>query len=307
MMPRQPHLYGAEDLKKLKDSKPVPIIAHSHETIVPVVYAGMVNRFLEKKGIHLPLTHHELADMKREAAACKDDSVGYAKGTKDLKKKKKKAKAKPKAKPNRLYPRALGLAPMPPPLSRSQILYSQLRPDTFNLIRPHSTQLPQVFEQRDYKKEAEGLREALDRLRDEHRPHQEQILEQNEIEWVRRHAPLRVENVPLREPEGILPSAPPRVVKRPAVVIEEEPSAAASAYEAAPEREVILPTIPLWNRSQSEAIATIKAQGGHHEQKHYLRQFSLLDLREISGRVGGSKGGNKDILIGKIMTEVKKS
>jgi len=124
---------------------------------------------------------------------------------------------------------------------------------------------------------------------------------------VRRHAPLRVENVPLREPEGILPSAPPRVVKRPTVIIEEEPSAAASAYEAAPEREVIMPTIPLWNRSQSDAIATIKAQGGHHEQKHYLLQFSLLDLREISGRVGGSKGGNKDILIGKIMTEVKKS
>ena len=37
------------DLRKLKDSKPVPITAHTHEVIVPVVYSGLVNTFLKKK------------------------------------------------------------------------------------------------------------------------------------------------------------------------------------------------------------------------------------------------------------------
>jgi len=83
------HLYNKEDLARLKDSKPIQITAHTHECIVPVVYSGMVNRFLEKKGVHLPLTHHQLADMKREAG-----TPGYAKGTKDLKKGKKKGKKK---------------------------------------------------------------------------------------------------------------------------------------------------------------------------------------------------------------------
>jgi hypothetical protein len=75
-----PHLYGAKDLEKLKDSKPIPIIAHTGECIVPVVYTGMVNKFLKEKGIQLPLTHHQLADMKREAG-----TPGYAKGTHSLK------------------------------------------------------------------------------------------------------------------------------------------------------------------------------------------------------------------------------
>jgi hypothetical protein len=50
----------------------------------------MVNRFLESKGIQLPLTHHHLAEMKHEAGVS-----GYAVGSKGLKKKKpKKAKKK---------------------------------------------------------------------------------------------------------------------------------------------------------------------------------------------------------------------
>ena len=84
------HLYGKEDLARLKDSKPIQITAHTHECIVPVVYSGMVNRFLESKGIQLPLTHHHLAEMKHEAGVS-----GYAVGSKGLKKKKpKKAKKK---------------------------------------------------------------------------------------------------------------------------------------------------------------------------------------------------------------------
>ena len=189
-----PKLYDKEDLAKLKDSKPVPIIAHSHEVIVPVVYAGMVNRFLEKKGVHLPLTHHELADMKREA-----DCPGYATGTKDLKKKKKrrvKTKAKPKV--NVIQPRAVGLVPQPPPLTRAQILYSQLRPDNYSsirpLIQPGYTQ-PSVIP--DYRREEEQKRkleeEAVRRYKEEteHRIDQLKRLEQIEKNLAEQREPLR--------------------------------------------------------------------------------------------------------------------
>lgn len=153
-------LYTKEDLAKLKDSKPIPIIAHTHECIVPVVYSGMVNRFLESKGVHLPLTHHQLANMKREAG-----TPGYAKGTHNLQMQKVSQKVvihlgeKKKAKKRRATRRKgftggkLPEAPRPTP-SGSQALYNQLRPDNYSMIRPLSTQAPQIFQQRDFGKEA---------------------------------------------------------------------------------------------------------------------------------------------------------
>ena len=75
------------DLARLKKSKPIPIVAHTGEAVIPVVYTDLVNKFLDKQGIHLPLTHHKLAEFKAEAGVS-----GYAVGTGDLKKKKKKKK-----------------------------------------------------------------------------------------------------------------------------------------------------------------------------------------------------------------------
>ena len=75
-----PKIYSKSDLRKLADSKAVPLIAHSHEVIVPVVYSGMVKRFLEDKGVKLPLTQAQLAEMKREAKAVGAKDVGHAKG-----------------------------------------------------------------------------------------------------------------------------------------------------------------------------------------------------------------------------------
>ena len=75
-----PKIYSKADLRKLADSKAVPLIAHSHEVIVPVVYSGMVKKFLENKGVKLPLTQAQLAEMKREAKAVGGDDVGHAKG-----------------------------------------------------------------------------------------------------------------------------------------------------------------------------------------------------------------------------------
>ena len=195
-----PHLYGKADLAKLKDSKPVPIIAHAHEVIVPVVYSGMVNRFLEHKGIKLPLTHHQLADMKREA-----DCPGYAKGTKDLKKKKKRAR---KTKKNVIAPVGLGIAPAP---SRAQMLYSNLRPDNYAMIRPMVqpgyVQPPQIP---DYKREAEEKmkleKKALEMYlqETESRINHMKNLEQREKELAQAQAPLRMDDlqIPVRHAHG---------------------------------------------------------------------------------------------------------
>ena len=193
-------LYDKADLAKLKDSKPVPIIAHSHEVIVPVVYSGMVNRFLEHKGIKLPLTHHQLADMKREA-----DCPGYAKGTKDLKKKKKRAR---KTKKNVIAPVGLGIAPAP---SRAQMLYSNLRPDNYAMIRPMVqpgyVQPPQIP---DYKREAEEKmkleKKALEMYlqETESRINHMKNLEQREKELAQAQAPLRMDDtqIPVRHNHG---------------------------------------------------------------------------------------------------------
>ena len=75
-----PKIYSKADLRKLADSKAVPLIAHSHEVIVPVVYSGMVKKFLEDKGVKLPLTQAQLAEMKKEAKAVGSKDVGHAKG-----------------------------------------------------------------------------------------------------------------------------------------------------------------------------------------------------------------------------------
>lgn len=61
------YIPNKNDLLKLKESKGVPVLAHSHETIVPVVYSSLVNNFLKSKGIKLPLTHQQLKDFKDKA------------------------------------------------------------------------------------------------------------------------------------------------------------------------------------------------------------------------------------------------
>jgi hypothetical protein len=83
------------DLLKLKASKPIPITAHTHEVVVPVVFASKVNEFLKKEGIKLPLTHHQLAEYKRKAAKVsgkikeedneEDEGNSHAKGTHNIK------------------------------------------------------------------------------------------------------------------------------------------------------------------------------------------------------------------------------
>jgi hypothetical protein len=168
-----PYKPNKEDLAKLKDSKPVPIIAHSHEVIVPVVYSGLVNQFLEKKGIRLPLTHHELALMKHDAGVS-----GYAKGTTNLtvnvnvdKKKRKKSKSKGKIKIRHLGGRAELPYPDDGKNPRQQSLYDSLRPNNYAAIRPLITNWTQPPVIPDYQREAleqkKREQDALDKWKQE--------------------------------------------------------------------------------------------------------------------------------------------
>jgi hypothetical protein len=55
------------DLLKLKNSKAVPITAHSHEVVVPVVYATRVKQFMKREGMRVPLEPEELSALKKKA------------------------------------------------------------------------------------------------------------------------------------------------------------------------------------------------------------------------------------------------
>jgi hypothetical protein len=54
-------------LLALKDSKPVPITAHSHEIVVPCIYTETVKKMMKQKGIELPLTPAKLAEARKLA------------------------------------------------------------------------------------------------------------------------------------------------------------------------------------------------------------------------------------------------
>jgi hypothetical protein len=68
------------DLLKLKHSKPVPIIAHSSEVVVPVVYATRVKEFMKKEGMKVPLAPEELKTLKQVAHKMEGTPEPYAKG-----------------------------------------------------------------------------------------------------------------------------------------------------------------------------------------------------------------------------------
>lgn len=207
-------LYGQDDLKKLKDSKPIPIIAHSHELVVPVVYAEMTKKFLEKKGVHLPLTHKQLMDMKHKAQSLAKGGdvkkIINKKGTQQvnqqkviihLGEKKKSVRRKRQIKKKTEEQTSANQPPPPPPTPnpgptpnnskmavRPESFYPNnyfnepLRPNNFDLVRPYSANTP-FFQpesklNKDLNKEIEeSVKRERDRL-DEYKKEIERRLDQ---------------------------------------------------------------------------------------------------------------------------------
>ena len=184
------HLYGKEDLARLKDSKPIQITAHTHECIVPVVYAGMVNHFLKSKGVELPLTHHALADMKREAG-----TPGYAVGSKGLKSKKGKKKPK-KGKTGNINQTVVVNVTRPVRATRptgAKTLYDKLRPSHPIMpgIKTVYGNIPDTEYAKALRDEKEKEKDALDHYKKEIDSRVKQIeqLQNNARDAVRRTAP----------------------------------------------------------------------------------------------------------------------
>ena len=236
-------LYKKEDLLKLKASKPVPIIAHSGEVIVPVVYSGMVKKYLEGKGVTLPLTHHQLADMKREAKAIgvESDRPAYARGGKVKVKAKATAKAFQVQKANQNViinlaekkvrrraakrkvtggPGGSGPPPPPPPGPRPNQFHlheQQLRPNVFASIRPFVQGTYQangaLINQRQQDDEEKKIQDRIKKSTDEaiakykeeaSRPNQLAQLFQKDAEEEKKQAPLRPPDINVVGPPRLL-------------------------------------------------------------------------------------------------------
>jgi len=214
-----PHLYNQSDLLKLKDSKPVAVTAHSHEAIIPVVYTGLVNDFLKKKGIKLPLTHHQLAEMKREAHAVHPETKepGHARGTKAVAKGKqavaqavhqkvvihlgnKRRKRGGRKKQIKLpqdsqLPSLIPAIPQPNP--------NVLRPSNFAMIRPFVANTPFLNLEKELnernekeKKEAELYKKELEKRDTSIKDLEKQLEEEKKSKL-----PIRPPEVPIRSPE----------------------------------------------------------------------------------------------------------
>jgi hypothetical protein len=159
-----------KDLLKLKDSKPIPITAHSFEIVIPVCYTSKVKKFLDKEGIKLPLSKEKLAKLRKIAKNTKgelsesdeeNDEESYAKGTTNLKQTinikidtRSKSKKKRKGRKKKYLKTTSGLVEAPKQESLLKQIKNPdinvLRPNNFSLIRPitYSASTPVT----DYKK-----------------------------------------------------------------------------------------------------------------------------------------------------------
>lgn len=149
-----------QGLLRLKNSHPIPITAHTHEIIIPCVYTETVQKFLDKKGIKLPLTHHQLAEFKRDAAKMhgkikedegEDEGNSHARGTSNIKvsnvkgpvyintmPNKARRKRGKRAPSRKIATSASGLIPPPASMRIQPPPSNTIRPNynTFAMIRP---------------------------------------------------------------------------------------------------------------------------------------------------------------------------
>jgi hypothetical protein len=240
-----------ESLLRLKSSKPIPVICHTGETIVPCIYTEKVNAFMKKEGMKLPLSHHFLARAKEVAHTLKgkakmdseseEEEDSHATGRVNLSKKKAK-KRKPGKKASKKVAQKEPVRPTHVPgiagqavmswggggQSPAQALFQQL-PSTWQNFRPLSTQTPQVFTQRDFGEEAKKAHEeekrAMEKYKKELDQRHNQLKEQEQLQlkWNKEHNPLVEPPAPLRPNDFDTFNVPSSSIpKKSEVIIEEE-------------------------------------------------------------------------------------
>ena len=181
-----------QGLLKLKRSHPIPITAHTGEIIIPCVYTETVQKFLDKKGIKLPLTHHQLAEFKRDAAKIHgkikedegyDEGNSHARGTHNIKvsnvkgpvyinttPNKAKRKRGKRAPSRKIATSASGLIPTPASMRIQPPPSNTIRPNynTFATIRPqgitYSANTPTLHDiQQELKAEQKKEKEVIEK------------------------------------------------------------------------------------------------------------------------------------------------
>lgn len=179
----------------LKDSKPVPITAHSGECIIPCIYTETVKKVLKAKGIELPLTPAKLAEARKLAKTIpghykhdpseKPGGSSHAKGTTNVTvniknvlptvaKNRRRGRQVGKGRSKIIMARASGLIPAPPSIHPKMAVNPN-----YNLIRPFVANTPIGYEplpipsreqmKKDLEKDAamEKRMAVLDRLHDQ--------------------------------------------------------------------------------------------------------------------------------------------
>lgn len=251
-----PYIPNKNDLLKLKESKGVPILAHSHETVVPVVYSTLVNNFLKSKGIKLPLTHHQLHEFKEKAKHLKGhpELEAFARGGKitikpdnSIMKHEQKvvvnvntgAKTRRRKRAPRSGKVSKGIS-QPMDVKPVSNLYSSLRPNNYAMIRPHMmsgfTQ-PAIIP--DYKREAD---EHLKRERETLAKYKKE-LDEKKVDPIKELAEKRrdiaFDKAPLIAPDYVLIPDPVLKVEEPIlkaeeIVVEESKEDVASSSDEEP-------------------------------------------------------------------------
>lgn len=193
-----------QGLLRLKNSHPIPIMAHTHEIIIPCVYTETVQKFLDKKGIKLPLTHHQLAEFKRDAAKVhgkikedegEDEGNSHARGTHNIKvsnikghvyinttPNKARRKRGKRAPSRKIITSASGLIPPPASMRIQPPPSNTIRPNynTFATIRPqgitYSANTPTLHDiQQELKAEQKKEKEVIEKR-------EKELISQGEIQ-----------------------------------------------------------------------------------------------------------------------------
>lgn len=302
-------------LLALKDSKPVPITAHSHEIIVPCVYTETVKKMMKEKGIVLPLTPAKLAELRKIAKATPgqykadpDEKAGgtsHAKGTTNVMVsvknilsqgrqgvRRRRAGRKGAGRSNIITARASGLIPAPPNINQP----------SYNLVRPFAANTPVGFEPRpmptmeqaklELSKENalekrlltyDRLNESVSRLEQQNRRlYSEFLVDEDSFVNRGREEAVRDRLSPKASIEDVSESSAP--------------------YEAAEEPAAVPPQIYIWELDKPDLIETIKGKGDKAARVSFLSGYENLRLKTIAKTLGVAVGrGIKSEMVANIV------
>jgi len=295
-------------LLALKDSKPVPITAHSHEIIVPCVYTETVKKMMKEKGIVLPLTPAKLAELRKIAKATPgqykadpDEKAGgtsHAKGTTNVMVNikniigrqgvRRKRGGRGAGRSKIITTRASGLIPAP-----SMHPGMVVNPN-YSLIRPFVANTPIGFEPRpaptieqvkqELSKESalekrllsyDRLNEKVNHLEKQNRRFMSDFLvDEDSFVDDKREEMIHGKMAPKSE------------------VVIEDVSSSSKPYEPAAEAAAVSPTVYVWDLDKADLIERIRSKGDRRAQVNYLMGFENNRLKTMARTLGVAPGKN---------------